>query len=191
MQLKPLALRGQAGSLGRIRTAGQAIDSHLIFTLDILPAKRSFFDTKGQAMVNRLLVIIRFKRSRLLLRCVNFELQETLVMGKLLFATGVILATLGVASCAKPTVVDVVMPGDENLNCGQLQNAYAEANRLKAEASSEKGWTGENVARGLLFWPAIVGTNMNANEAINAADSRKVHLANIMRAKGCEVPQLS
>ena len=95
-----------------------------------------------------------------------------------------------VSGCAKPTVVDVVMPGDEKLECGQLQNAYAEANRLKNEASSEKGWTGENVARGLLFWPAIVGTSMNANEAINAADSRKVHLANILRSKSCEIPEL-
>ena len=91
-------------------------------------------------------------------------------------------------ACAKPTVIDTVMPGDEKLACGQLQNAYAESKRLKKEASSEKGWTGENIARGLLFWPAIVGTSMNANEAINAADARMVHLANIMRTKDCEIP---
>ena len=32
---------------------------------------------------------------------------------------------LGLASCASPSVVEVVMPGDEELNCGQLKNAYA------------------------------------------------------------------
>lgn len=88
--------------------------------------------------------------------------------------------------CASPSVVEVVMPGDEELNCGQLKNAYAEADRFKEEAQGEKGMTGGNVARGILFWPAIVGTYMNSNEAIQAADSRKVHLMNIMRDKKCD-----
>ena len=65
------------------------------------------------------------------------------------------------------------------------QNAYAEAERFKEEAKGEKGVTGGNTARALLFWPAIVGTYMNSNEAIQAADSRKVHLINIMRDKDC------
>ena len=77
------------------------------------------------------------------------------------------------------------MPGDEELNCGQLKNAYAEAERFKKEAQGEKGVTGGNAARALLFWPAIVGTYMNSNEAVQAADSRKVHLMYIMRDKDC------
>ena len=28
-----------------------------------------------------------------------------------------------VAACATPSVVEVVMPGDEELSCGQLKNA--------------------------------------------------------------------
>ena len=98
---------------------------------------------------------------------------------------GVAFALLLLASCSKPTVVEFVMPGDEELNCGQLKNAYAEAERFKAEAKGEKGVTGGNTARALLFWPARVGTYMNSNEAIQAADSRKVHLMNIMRDKDC------
>ena len=94
-------------------------------------------------------------------------------------------ALLLLAGCSRPTVVDVLMPGDEELNCGQLKNAYAEAERFKEEAKGEKGITGGNTARALLFWPAIVGTYMNSNEAIQAADSRKVHLINIMRDKDC------
>ena len=74
---------------------------------------------------------------------------------------------------------------NQELNCGQLKNAYAEAERFKEEAKGEKGVTGSNTARGLLFWPAIIGTYMNSNEAIQAADSRKVHLMNIMRDKDC------
>ena len=47
------------------------------------------------------------------------------------------LATTAVG-CASPSVVEVVMPGDEELNCGQLKNAYAEADRFKDEAQGEK-----------------------------------------------------
>ena len=94
-------------------------------------------------------------------------------------------ALLLLAGCSKPTVVEVLMPGDEELNRGQLKNAYAEAERFKEEAKGEKGVTGGNTARALLFWPVIVGTYMNSNEAIQAADSRKVHLMNIMRDKDC------
>ena len=94
-------------------------------------------------------------------------------------------ALLFLAGCSKPTVVEVVMPGDEELSCGQLKNAYAEAERFKEEAQDEKGVTGGNTARALLFWPAVVGTYMNSNEAIQAADSRKVHLMNVMRDKNC------
>jgi translation initiation factor IF-3 len=45
------------------------------------------------------------------------------------------------------------------------------------------------VAR-LLFWPSIIGTYMNANEAIAAAENRKVHLVNVMMNKKCPVPNL-
>jgi hypothetical protein len=90
-------------------------------------------------------------------------------------------------ACASPTVVQSVKPGDAGLNCGQLQNEYADADNFKKEADGAKGVTGGNVAR-LLFWPSIVGTYMNANEAIAAADNRKVHLANQMIQKNCSIP---
>ena len=89
-------------------------------------------------------------------------------------------------SCAKPTVVDSIMPGDEELNCGQLKNSVAEAQRFIRDAESIKGGTGDNWARGLLFWPAIIQSYSNANEAIAAANTRKVHLFNIMRQKNCK-----
>lgn len=94
------------------------------------------------------------------------------------------VATL-LTACASPTVVQTVKPGDTGLTCAQLQNEYSDAERFKKEADAEKGVTGGNVAR-LLFWPAIVGTTMNANEAIAAAENRKVHLSNVMMQKQCE-----
>ncbi len=93
--------------------------------------------------------------------------------------------------CASPTVIQSVKAGDAGLTCPQLQNEYQDSERFKAEADKEKGLTGGNVARALLFWPAILGSFSNANEAIAAADTRKVHLVNLMNQKNCPIPGLS
>ena len=90
-------------------------------------------------------------------------------MLRLLFSMLAISTVL--LGCASPTVVQSVKPGDAGLTCAQLQNEYSDADRFKKQAGEEKGVTGGNVAR-LLFWPAIIGTYMNANEAISAADNR-------------------
>lgn len=93
------------------------------------------------------------------------------------------------AGCATPTVTQVVKPGDTGLSCPQMQNEYSDVQRLKKEAEAEKSVTGGNVVRALLFWPAIIGTAMNANEAIAAADNRTVHLSNLMSQIKCEIPK--
>ncbi|MDD5480672.1 hypothetical protein [Rhodoferax sp.] len=98
------------------------------------------------------------------------------------------VSTVLLGACASPTVVQSVKPGDNGLSCAQLQNEYADAERFRTEADKEKSVTGGNVVRALLFWPAILGTAANANEAIAAADSRKVHLANQMNQKNCAIP---
>jgi hypothetical protein len=100
----------------------------------------------------------------------------------------VLSGSVFVGACASPTVVQSVKPGDGGLNCGQLQNEYADAERFRADADKEKSVTGGNIARAILFWPAILGTASNANEAISAADSRKVHLANLMSQRNCAIP---
>ena len=96
--------------------------------------------------------------------------------------------TILASACASPTVVQTVKPGDAGLSCPQLQNEFADAERFKKEAESEKGVTGGNTAR-LLLWPLILGTYMNANEAISAAENRKIHITNIMMQQKCEVPR--
>ena len=99
-----------------------------------------------------------------------------------------LLSSMLLCACATPTVVQSVKPGDYGLTCAQLQNEYADAERFRAEADAEKSVTGGNVVRALFFWPAILGTAANANEAIAAADTRKVSLANIMNQKNCGIP---
>ncbi len=102
-------------------------------------------------------------------------------------ASVIVIAATLLSACASPTVVQSVKPGDTGLNCAQLQNEFADAENFKKEADGAKGVTGGNVAR-LLFWPSIIGTYMNANEAIAAADTRKVSLTNLMAQKGCAIP---
>jgi len=77
------------------------------------------------------------------------------------------------------------------LTCAQLQNEFQDAEKFRTDADKEKGMTGGNVARAILFWPAILGSFSNANEAIAAADARKVHLSNLMNQKGCPIPGMS
>jgi hypothetical protein len=99
----------------------------------------------------------------------------------------VVLGMATLVGCASPTVVQSVKPNDNTLSCAQLQNEFNEADQFKKDADSEKGVTGGNALR-LLFWPAIIKTQMNANEAIAAADNRKVHIANLMSQKNCPAP---
>ena len=89
-------------------------------------------------------------------------------------------------SCAKPTVVNIVVPGDEKLNCEHLENAVAETQKIKKDAEYAKEVTGGNVARMMLFWPAWARTLHNADIAIQAANDRNFHLIEIIKEKNCK-----
>ena len=96
-----------------------------------------------------------------------------------------IVSTIFLYSCAKPTVVNVVLPGDEELNCEQLEDAVAESQKIKREAEYAKEGTGGNITRVMLFWPAWAKTLHNADVAVGAADNRIFHLFKIMKKKSC------
>ena len=68
----------------------------------------------------------------------------------------IVTAAVLLTACASPTVVQTVKPGDSGLSCAQLQNEFADAEKLRAEAEKEKTVTGGNVVRALFFWPAIL-----------------------------------
>jgi len=89
-------------------------------------------------------------------------------------------------SCAKPTVVNIVLPDDDKLNCEKLENAVADAQEFRRKALAVTGNTGKNQAAAILFWPALMMTYVNASEAIVAANERSVHLINIMQDKNCK-----
>ena len=95
------------------------------------------------------------------------------------------------AGCATPHVVQPVKLTDSALTCSQLTTEMAEADRFRADAQKEKGMTGTNVAAVIFFWPAMIGTYSNANDAISAADLRKSNLMGIYNQKKCQDADLS
>ena len=89
-------------------------------------------------------------------------------------------------SCAKPTVVNVTLPKDNELNCEKLEDALADAQAFRKKAIEATGATVDNQLRGVFFWPALLVTYANAHDAIVAASERSVHLINIMQKKNCK-----
>tara|TARA_B100001250_G_scaffold66568_1_gene53095 strand:- start:4 stop:468 length:465 start_codon:yes stop_codon:yes gene_type:complete len=98
----------------------------------------------------------------------------------------IILILILPKSCAKPTVVDVVMPRDKELNCKELKDEYAETRRFRQEALEVQTAPGANTARATFFWPALLVTLHNGDKAINAANKRAYHVVNLMKKKNCE-----
>ncbi len=98
----------------------------------------------------------------------------------------IILTLVLIKSCARPTVIDVVMPRDKELNCKELKDEYSETRRFKQEALDVQSAPGAQTARSVFFWPALLVTLHNGDKAINAANERAYHIVDIMKKKNCE-----
>lgn len=105
-------------------------------------------------------------------------------MRKCLIATAIVLA-VSTVGCATPHVVQSRQAGDESLTCQQIKSQYQAAAKYETEARDERGVTGKNVAAVVLFWPALIGTYMNTEDAIKAARERQTILADLSTKKGC------
>jgi hypothetical protein len=103
---------------------------------------------------------------------------------KKLFVSFLLLSFI--ASCATPTVVNVVGPTDSSMSCSQLDTEIAMAVKYADDAKKEKSMgTGTNVAA-LLFWlPGLYQTNVNVKEAVDAANRRAEHLSRLKASKNC------
>ena len=97
-----------------------------------------------------------------------------------------LLVFLLVLSCASPKVVEIKNPLDEKKTCDELENSVAEAQKFKRDALYEKNNTGGNMARMMLFWPAMATSFHNSDKAIRAANDRTYHLLKIMKKKNCQ-----
>lgn len=102
-----------------------------------------------------------------------------------LAALAAAVALLG--ACATPEVVKSKQARDVDLTCTELKAAYAEAQDFEAKARKERGVTGTNVAAAIFFWPAMIGTYRNTEEAIDAAKDRQKYLETLATGKNCRV----
>jgi len=94
--------------------------------------------------------------------------------------------SLLLVGCATPHVVQERQSGDRALTCDEIRTELAQAERFEEEARDERGVTVTNVAAVVLFWPALVGTYMNTEDAIDAAEERQRYLNDIYDEKNCD-----
>lgn len=93
---------------------------------------------------------------------------------------------LFITSCATPTVVNVIGPNDNEMNCNELSAEILKANQYADEAQqAKKAGTPHNIGAILFFLPGYGVTLKNIEEAVNAAKERALHLNKLKEKKGC------
>ena len=104
-------------------------------------------------------------------------------MKKILILFAICLFTV---SCATPTVVNVIGPNDNKMNCEELSAEILKANQYANEAQkAKKTGTPHNVGAILFFLPGYGITLKNIEEATIAAKERALHLNKLKVQKGC------
>lgn len=93
------------------------------------------------------------------------------------------LMALVIQSCASPHVVESKQVSDNQLSCSEIIAQIEEADQFERDARKERKVTGTNVAAAVFFWPALIGTYANTEEAIDAARERKQHLTKLHSEK--------
>ena len=89
-------------------------------------------------------------------------------------------------SCASPTVINVIGPNDNKLNCKELSSEIAKANKYANEAQAAKKMDKpHNIGALLFFIPGMGMTMKNIEEATRAAKDRAIHLNKIKEKNNC------
>ena len=90
------------------------------------------------------------------------------------------------ASCATPTVVNVIGPNDNEMNCKELSAEILKANQYADEAQkAKKTGSPHNIGAILFFLPGDGDTLKNIEEATKAAKERALHLNKLKEKKEC------
>ena len=89
-------------------------------------------------------------------------------------------------SCATPTVVNVIDPNDNQLNCKELSKEISKANKYADEAQAAKKMSSpHNIGAILFFLPGAGVTMANVEEAALAAKDRAIHINKLKEKKNC------
>ena len=90
------------------------------------------------------------------------------------------------ASCASPTVVNVIGPNDNKFSCKELNSEIIKANQYANEAQkAKKIGKPHNIGAILFFLPGMGFTMYNIEEATKAAKERALHLNKLKEKKNC------
>ena len=103
-------------------------------------------------------------------------------------AAAVAVLALTSSACTTTEKVSVMQPGDTAMNCSGLRNEFNKLDRIAADAESDKGVNGANVAAVLLFWPAAAGNYLNARDALQLVSQRRTYLMTLYNEKRCDNP---
>ena len=89
-------------------------------------------------------------------------------------------------SCATPTVINVIGPNDNKLNCEELSLEIYKANQYADEAQDAKKMNKpHNIGALIFFLPGAGFTMKNVEEASKAAKDRALHLNRLKEKKNC------
>ena len=89
-------------------------------------------------------------------------------------------------SCATPTVINVIGPNDNKLNCEELSAEITIANQYANEAQEAKKMNKpHNIGALLFFLPGAGITMKNVEEAAKSAKDRALHLNKLKEKKNC------
>ena len=98
----------------------------------------------------------------------------------------ILILLLICTSCAAPTVINIIGPNDNNLNCEELNKEIIKANQYADDAlEAQKMSKPHNIAALLFFFPGAGVTMMNVERAAKAAKDRAIHLNKLKEKKDC------
>ena len=104
-------------------------------------------------------------------------------MKKLFLFFGLLLIC---TACATPTVINVIGPNDNKLNCKELSLEITKANEYADEAQEAKKMNKpHNIGALFFFLPGAGITMKNVEEAAKAAKDRALHLNKLKEKKDC------
>lgn len=97
------------------------------------------------------------------------------------------LATSGllISACSHTTKVATVKPTDSSMSCEEINTEFADLDNVLGEAKKNKGASGANIAAAVFFWPAAVGNYVDAKDAEELVEERRVNLTKLASEKGC------
>ena len=91
-----------------------------------------------------------------------------------------------IASCATPTVVNIIGPNDSEMDCNELSAEILKANQYADEAQqAKKAGKPHNIGALIFFFPGYGVTLKNIEEATKAAKERALHLNKLKEKRGC------